>query len=51
MGRSGSPARLSRHVQAADVGDRKQAQSLFKSVLADQPDFELAQRDLDKLIQ
>jgi TolB-like protein len=36
---------------AADVGDRKQAQSLFKSVLADQPDFELAQRDLDKLIQ
>jgi TolB-like protein len=36
---------------AADAGDRKQAQSLFKSVLADQPDFELAQRDLDKLIQ
>lgn len=36
---------------AADVGDRKQATSLFKSVLADQPDFELAQRDLDKLIQ
>jgi len=36
---------------AADVGDRKQATTLFKSVLADQPDFELAQRDLDKLIQ
>src|SRR5581483_5250816 len=36
---------------AADVGDRKQAQTLFKSVLAEQPDFELAQRDLDKLIQ
>ncbi len=36
---------------AADVGDRKQATTLFKSVLAEQPDFELAQRDLDKLIQ
>lgn len=36
---------------AADVGDRRQAQTLFKSVLAEQPDFELAQRDLDKLIQ
>ncbi len=36
---------------AADVGDRKQASTLFKSVLAEQPDFELAQRDLDKLIQ
>ena len=36
---------------AADVGDRKQATTLFKSVLADQPDFELAQRDLDRLIQ
>jgi len=36
---------------AADGGDRKQAQTLFKSVLAEQPDFELAQRDLDKLIQ
>jgi TolB-like protein len=36
---------------AADVGDRKQASTLFKSVLAEQPDFELAQRDLDRLIQ
>ncbi len=36
---------------AADSGDRRQASTLFKSVLAEQPDFELAQRDLDRLIQ
>jgi TolB-like protein len=41
----------SRALAAADGGDRKQAHALFKTVLAEQPDFELAQRDLDRLIQ
>ena len=40
-----------RALVAMDDGDRKTAQSLFKRVLSAQPDFELAQRDLDKLIQ
>ena len=41
----------SRALVALDDGDRKTAQSLFKKVLSAQPDFELAQRDLNKLVQ
>ena len=40
-----------RALVAVDDGDRKTAQTLFRKVLSAQPDFELAQRDLNKLIQ
>jgi TolB-like protein len=41
----------SRALVALDDGDRKSAQNLFRRVLTAQPDFELAARDLNKLIQ
>jgi hypothetical protein len=34
-----------------DDGDRRTARTLFKKVLSAQPDFELAQRDLNRLVQ
>jgi TolB-like protein len=40
-----------RALVALDDGDRKTAQALFRKVLSAQPDFALAQRDLDKLMQ
>jgi len=36
---------------AMDGGDRKVARALLQNVLAEQPDFELASRDLDRLIR
>lgn len=40
-----------RALLAYDAGDKPAARKLFKNVLQAQPDFELAQRDLDRLIQ
>jgi TolB-like protein len=40
-----------RALLAYDAGDKPAARKLFKNVLNAQPDFELAQRDLDRLIQ
>ena len=40
-----------RALVAMDDGDRKGAKTLFKKVLSAQPDFELAQRDLNRLVQ
>jgi hypothetical protein len=40
-----------RALVAVDSGDKKTARALYRDVLAAQPDFELAQRDLDRLIQ
>ena len=40
-----------RALLAYDAGDKPTARKLFKNVLQAQPDFELAQRDLDRLIQ
>ena len=40
-----------RALVALDDGDRKTAKTLFKKVLSAQPDFELAQRDLNRLVQ
>jgi TolB-like protein len=40
-----------RALVAMDDGDKKTARTLFRTVLTAQPDFELAQRDFDRLIQ
>ena len=40
-----------RALVAMDDGDKKTARTLFHNVLNAQPDFELAQRDLDRMIQ
>jgi TolB-like protein len=40
-----------RALVAMDDGDRRTARTLFKKVLSAQPDFELAQRDLNRLVQ
>lgn len=40
-----------RALLAYDAGDKPAARKLFRNVLDAQPDFELAQRDLDRLIQ
>jgi TolB-like protein len=40
-----------RALVAMDEGDRTKARTLFRKVLSAQPDFELAQRDLNKLVQ
>jgi len=40
-----------RALGALDAGRRDEARNLLRTVVKDQPDFELAQRDLDRLIQ
>ena len=40
-----------RALAAADGGDKKTARALLTDVLGDQPDFALARRDLDNLVQ
>jgi TolB-like protein len=40
-----------RALAAADGGDKKTARALLTDVLTDQPDFALARRDLDNLVQ
>jgi TolB-like protein len=49
--KTGTAVMYGRALVAMDDGDRKTARALFKKVLSSQPDFELAQRDLNRLVQ
>jgi TolB-like protein len=49
--KTGTAIIYGRALVAMDDGDRKTARTLFKKVLSAQPDFELAQRDLNRLVQ